>query len=175
MIGSVALTLNNSFLSNRVSAKVALPPADQFDSVAYVAAHNKVLLRRARDEEKKSSDPEEPEFYLLDVATGRTQKVTGEFAPLLQEARRSLQSTGKPIEYWAAIPDRENNRTRVGRYNPRDFSFQPAFDVQQLTFNSFSMWVDEKEAKLLVVYEGQLLRLPLQISAASGSERGSPN
>jgi len=162
-------------LQTRREYRVDLPPADQFDSVAYVAAHNKVLLRRARDEEKKSSDPEEPEFYLLDVATGLTQKVTGEFAPLLQEGRRSLQPTGKPFEYWAAISDRENNRTRVGRYNSRDFSFQQAFDVLQLTFDSFSMWVDEKEAKLLVVYEGQLLRLPLQISTASGSERGSPN
>jgi hypothetical protein len=148
-------------LQTRREYRVELPPADQFDSVAYVAAHNKVLLRRARDEENKSSGPEEPEFYLLDAATGRTQKVTGEFAPLLQEGQRSLQPTGKPFEYWAAIPDREKNRTRVGRYNSRDFSFQTAFDLQQLTFDSFSMWVDEKEAKLLVVYEGQLLRAPL--------------
>jgi hypothetical protein len=152
-------------LQTRREYRVNLPPADQFDSVAYVAVHNKVLLRRARDEhnqDSKSISPEEPEFYLLDVATGRTQKVVGEFAPLLQEGRRSLQPTGMPFEYWAAIPDHENNRTRVGRYNSRDFSFQTTLDVQQLTFDSFSMWVDEKEAKLLVVYEGQLLRLPLQ-------------
>src|SRR5262245_5776764 len=149
-------------LQTRGEYRVNLPPADQFDSVSYVAAHNKVLLRRARDEENKSSGPEEPEFYLLDVATGRTQKVTGEFAPLLQEGPRSLQPTGKSFEYWAAIPDREKNRTRVGRYNSRDFSFQTALDAPQLTFDSFSMWVDEKEAKLLVVYKGQLLRLPLR-------------
>jgi hypothetical protein len=151
-------------LQTRREYRVNLPPADQFDSVAYIAAHNKVLLRRARDEnnqDSKSISPEDPEFYLLDVATGRTQKVTGEFAPLLQEGRRSLQPTGAPFAYWAAIPDREKNRTRVGRYNSRDFSFQTTLDVQQLTFDSFSMWVDEKEAKLLVVYEGQLLRLPL--------------
>jgi len=35
-------------------------------------------------------------------------------------------------------------------------------DLPQLTFDSFSMWADEKEAKLLVVYEGQLLELPLR-------------
>jgi hypothetical protein len=44
-----------------------------------------------------------------------------------------------------------------------------------LIFDSFSMWVDEKEAKLLVIYEWQLLQSPLPISTASGSERGSPN
>jgi hypothetical protein len=162
-------------LQTRREYRVDLPPADQFDPVTYVAAHDKILLRRARDEENKSSDPKEPEFYLLDVATGRTQKVTGEFAPLRQEGRRGLQPAGKPFEYWAAIPDRENNRTRVGRYNSRDFTFQTALDVQQLTFDSFSMWVDEKEAKILVIYEGQLLRAPLQFSAASGGDRGSPN
>jgi PBS lyase HEAT-like repeat-containing protein len=148
-------------LQTRREYRIDLPPADQFDSAAYVAAHNKVLLRRASDKENKSSGPEEPEFYLLDAATGRTQKVTGEFAPLLQEGRRPLQPTGKPFEYWAAIPDREKNRTRVGRYNSRDFSFQTVLDAPQLTFGSFSMCVDENEAKLLVVYGGQLLRLPL--------------
>jgi hypothetical protein len=151
-------------LQTRREYRVALPPADRFDSVGYIAAHNKVLLRRARDEDNqdsKSISPKEPEFYLLDVATGRTQKVSGEFAPLLQKGRRSLQHTGNPFEYWVAIPDREKNRTRVGRYNSRDFSFQTTLDVQQLTFDSFSMWVDEKDAKLLVVYEGHLLRLPL--------------
>jgi hypothetical protein len=148
-------------LQTRREYRVDLPPADQFDSVAYVPAHNKVLLRRARDEDNKSSGPEEPEFHLLDVATGRAQKVTGEFAPMLQEGRRSLQPTGKPFEYWAAIHDREKNRTLVGRYNSRDFTFQMALEVSQLTFDSFSMWVDEKETKLLVIYEGQLLRLPM--------------
>jgi hypothetical protein len=148
-------------LQTRREYRVDLPPADQLAPIAYVAAHNKFLLRRARDQENVSSGPEEPEFYLLDVATGRTQKVAGDFTPLLQEGRRSLQPTGKPFEYWAAIPNREKNQTRVGRYNSRDFSFQMALDVPQLTFDSFSMWVEEKEAKLLVIYEGQLLRLPL--------------
>jgi hypothetical protein len=149
-------------LQTRREYRVDLPPADQFTPITHVAAHNKVLLRRTRDEENKASSPEEPEFYLLEVATGRTQKVAGEFAPLLQEGRRFLQPTGKPFEYWAAIPNREKNQTRVGRYNARDFSFQMALDVSQLTFDGFSMWVDEREAKLLVIYEGQLLRLPLQ-------------
>ncbi len=152
-------------LQTRREYRVELPPADQFEAVAYVAALNKVLLRRAGDDNKrddKSINPPEPEFYLLDIATGQTKKVKGEFAPLLQEGHRSLQPAGKPFEYWAAIPDHEKNETRVGRYNSRDFSFQPALNLSQLTFDSFSMWADEKGAKLLVVYEGQLLRLPLQ-------------
>jgi hypothetical protein len=152
-------------LQTRREYHVNLPSADQFDAITYVATHNKVLLRRARDEDNddpKSISPKEPEFYLLDVATGRTQKMTGEFTPLLQTGRRPLQPAGKLFEYWAAIPDHEKNKTRIGRYNSRDFSFQTTLEVPHLTFNSFSMWVDEKKAKFLVVYEGQLLQLPLQ-------------
>src|SRR5262245_46904315 len=150
-------------LQTRREYRVNLPPADQFEAVGYIEAHNKVLLRRAKDvdnDDSKSISPDEPEFYLLDVATGRTQRAQGEFTPLLQTGRRLLQPTGKPFEHWAAITDREKNETRVGRYNSRDFSFHTALEVSQLTFDSFSMWVDEKEARLFVVYEGQLLRLP---------------
>jgi hypothetical protein len=132
--------------------------------VAYVAAHGKVLLRRARDDgdTKESSGPPAPEFYLLDAATGRTQTVSGVFEPLLQQATRPLQPTGRPEEVWAAISDREKNETRVGRYSLRDFSFRAMLTVPHISFDSFRMWVDEAGAKLLIVYNGQLLRIPLQ-------------
>jgi hypothetical protein len=145
--------------------RVHLPPADQFEPVAYIAAHGQILLRRAKDEDgngSKANGPETPEFYLLDAATGHVRSVTGVFTPLQQEGRRALQSTGKPAEVWAAIPDRANNQTRVGRYNSSDFSFQPLLVVPHITFNSMAMWVDESAAKLYVIYEGHLLRLPLR-------------
>jgi hypothetical protein len=59
-------------LKTRLEYRVDPPPADEFDSVVYISAHNKVLLRRPRNEENKPSASEKPEFYLLDVATGRT-------------------------------------------------------------------------------------------------------
>lgn len=145
--------------------RVKLQPADEFEPVAYLATHGKVLLRRARDEyntDPKSTSPATPEFYLLDAATGETQLVTGIFTPLQEEGKRFLQPTAKPAEFWAAIPDRSNNQTRVGRYNVRDFSFQTLLTVPHLVFDSHTMWVDEAGAKLYVVYEGQLLRLPLR-------------
>ncbi len=147
--------------------RVNLPPADEFEPVAYLAAHGKLLLRRARDEnnsDPKSVSPAAPEFYLLDAATGQTQLVTGVFAPLRQEGRRFLQPTGKPSEFWAAIPDGANNQTRVGRYNVKDFSFQTLIVVPHIVFNSTAMWIDEAAAKFYVVYEDQLLRLPLRIT-----------
>ncbi|HEX5736124.1 MAG TPA: HEAT repeat domain-containing protein [Blastocatellia bacterium] len=150
-------------LQTRREYRVNLPPADQFDSVAYVAAHGKVLLRRARDEnnsDTRSAGPVAPEFYLLDVGTGQTQLVMGVFAPLQESGRRFLQPTGKPFEFWAAIPDRSKNQTRVGRYNLKDFSFELQLVVPQLIFDSLEMWVNESGSSLYIVYDGQLLRLP---------------
>lgn len=144
--------------------RVNLPVADDLDPIAYIDTHGKVLLRRARDKNNKSKavGPEAEEFYLLDVATGQTQLVSGVFAPLQQTGNRFLQPTARTAEFWAAIPDRSKDQTRVGRYNLKDFSFQTALVVPRLVFDSFSMWVDEPSSSLYIVYEGQLLRLPFQ-------------
>lgn len=144
--------------------RVELPPAEDFAPVAFVASHGKVLLRRARDEHNnggKEAGPETPEFYLLDAATGRAQIVTGVFTPLEQEGRRLLQPAFGPSEFWVAVPDRARGKTQVGRYNTKDFTFQTLLDVPHMLFDSAAMWVDESAAKVYVVYEGQLLRLPL--------------
>lgn len=143
--------------------RVQLPPAAEFEPVAYVEAHGKVLLRRAEEavNRRPGAVPAAPQFYLLDAATGQTQPITGVFEPLLQEGGRPLQPTAKPGEFWVALPDREKNETRVGRYATQDFSFRTLFVVPHLAFDSYGMWVDEAGAKLYVVYDGQLLRLPL--------------
>lgn len=146
--------------------RVKLDPADQFEPIAFVATHNKVLLHRAKDGPTlyptRSTGPDKPEFYLLDPSTGETRLVSGEFNPLQQRGRRSLQRTDKPDEFWAAIPDDEKNKTRVGRYNTKDFSFKLAMEVPHIVFDSMKMWVDVNQGKIYLVYKGQLLRLPLQ-------------
>jgi hypothetical protein len=145
--------------------RVNLPPADQFDPIAYLALHGKVLLRRTKDDygraSSKSVGPDHPEYYLLDAATGETRLVSGEFAPLRQEGKRFLQPTHESEGFWAAIPNRERNQTEVGRYNLKSFSFEPLLLIPHITFDSTAMWVDEAGAKLYVVYEGNLLRLPV--------------
>jgi hypothetical protein len=102
-----------------------------------------------------------PEYYLLAPDTGETQSVSGEFAPLVQEGNRFLQATGKTDEFWAAIPDRAKDQTQVGRYNLKTFSFTSALTIPHISFDSMSMWVDEKRGKIYIAYKGQLLSIPL--------------
>ncbi len=97
------------------------------------------------------------EYYLLDVTTGATQLVSGEFMPLLQEGKRFLQPAAQRNEYWAAIPDEGKNQTQVGRYNLKDFSFKPVLTVPHIAFDSLSMWVDESHNKLTLFTEISLL------------------
>ena len=76
-----------------------------------------------------------------------------------------LQPTANPDEVWAAIPDTGQNETRVGRYSLKEFSFHPVMTFPHIAFDSMSMWVDEANGKLLIVFEGQLVRVPLVQSA----------
>ena len=148
--------------------RVRLEPADEFNPVAFIPTHQKILLYRSKDiDSKKSVGPDRPEYYLLDPATGETQLVSGEFDPLFNVDKRFLQPTTKPNEFWAAISDSDKNQTQVGRYDLKDFSFKPIMLIPHIAFDSMAMWVDESNEKLYLVYEGQLLRLPLK-SAVEG-------
>jgi hypothetical protein len=146
--------------------RVNLPPAEVVTPVVAIPSLGKVLVKRARAElvpaGAKPKGPDKPEYSLLDPATGATRVVTGDFTPLLQIGDRFLQSTERADECWTAISDK--NHTRIGRYSLKDFSFKPVMTVPDLIFESSAMWVDASQKKVYVVYKGQLLRLPLQIT-----------
>ncbi|HJY29268.1 MAG TPA: HEAT repeat domain-containing protein [Pyrinomonadaceae bacterium] len=150
--------------------RVNLEPADDLRPIVFLPSLGKVLLRRAREDRLGGTQigPEHAEYYLLAPGTGDTQTVSGEFAPLLQDGKRFLQATGKTDEFWAAIPDDAKDQTQVGRYNLKTFSFTPVLTIPHISFDSMSMWVDEKRAKIYIAYKGQLLSIPLQ---ATGERR----
>lgn len=144
--------------------RVNLDASDSFLPIAFVAPQGKVLLCRSKNEyfgTRKPIGPDRPEYYLLDPNTGETRPVTGEFRPLRRRGQRPLEPTDQPNEVWAAIPDDEKNQTQVGRYNLKDFTFKPVLTLPHINFDSMAMWVDAKQKKIYVVYNDQLLRLPL--------------
>lgn len=138
----------------------------------FVPTLNKFLISRsyegeyyegsAESDDTTQSDSDPENMFLVDPATGAVTPIAGEFRPLDQQTFRPLQSTGKPNEFWAAMPDDEKNETNVGIYETRTFSFKPLLKVPKIKFNSMDMYADEAGGKLYFVYRGHLLSLPLK-------------
>ncbi len=145
--------------------KLDIPAADRFYPVAYVPSHGKVLLLRASASEpydgRKQVGPEGPQYRLLDAASGASEIVTGELAPLESQSIRPLQPTGKPHQVWAAGFNSGTGSNEIGSYDTLAFGFHPALSVPLMRFDSVQMWVDEAEAKIYVAYDGHLLRMVL--------------
>ena len=154
---------------------IELPEYMTYLPIAYVSTLNKVLAVQqnehdegeyegdpdAEPDDTVSDDPGPGEMLLVDPLTGATGPVSGEFRPLTQQTYRPLQKTAKLNEFWAAIPDIENNETVVGIYDTKTFGFKTLLRVPKMTFNSMNMWVDEAERYVYFVYRGHLLRMPL--------------
>ncbi|HKS39100.1 MAG TPA: hypothetical protein VJX74_00695 [Blastocatellia bacterium] len=96
---------------------------------------------------------------MLDPATGISEAVKGEFAPLNHQHERQLQPVANSREYWAAIPDFKTNKTRVGRYDAQAFKFTLIIELPEIAFTSANMWVDESANRLYITYNGHLLML----------------
>ncbi|MCY7375223.1 MAG: HEAT repeat domain-containing protein [Pyrinomonadaceae bacterium] len=144
---------------------VATEDYPQFTAVAAVTSINKILIfgggyESEEEEETEAAAQRRGEFYLLDAETGAMNKPKGEIRPLAQQTFRPLQPTGKPDEFWAAIPDAEKNETNVGTFNAKTLVFKSILRVPQIEFGSMQMWIDAD--KIYFVYQGHLLSLPLQ-------------
>jgi hypothetical protein len=140
--------------------------------IAYVAGQGKVLLgttygygenEDSEFEEFRMPEPTYQQFYWLDPETGALSVAKGNVAPLAQQKFRPLQQvTGKPDEFWAAIPDEEKNQTEIGLFNHRTLIFKPVKTLPQIEFNSMRLWIDEAENKAYFAYSGHLLSVPLK-------------
>ena len=131
--------------------------------VVFVASLNKILLVAADHYEdgQEENIPTGATYFMLDAEMGVIQPFRGEVRPLIQQSFRPLQSSGKPDEFWAAIPDQRKEITQVGVYNQKTFTFTAKLKIPRITFDSMEMWVDEPGNKVYFVYKGELLALPL--------------
>jgi hypothetical protein len=161
-------------LLTKRSYKVEVEGYGELRPSCYIASLGKFLLvsrpysdeeysgNNEDDEEEESADePRSIQYYLLDADTGVITPTAAEVRPLIQQTFRPLQSTGRPNEYWAALSFNQKHETVVGKYDSRLLKFTPVRKLPKINFNSMRMWIDEAEGKIYFVYNGHVLRLPL--------------
>lgn len=142
---------------------IQLFASNEVDALAYLPAWHQFLVRVNPVPREQDTEVRPPVFYLVEPVSGSVQTVTGEFEPLRDLSNRMLQRTSNANVYWAAIPDPAKPETRVGRYNLRTFTFELVMTIPYVAFDSQAIWVDEANKKLLVVLDGQLIRMPIPI------------
>ncbi len=155
-------------LKTQQESVIKLPKDTQLQPLAYIEAHEQVLLGRSQYGFGASSTTAKQSHYLLDPNSGALRPVQGDFRPLYEPTMRPLQPTGKPHEFWLALPNREEGEkgyTQIGRYDSRNFVFQTVLTLPGLHIRSEEMWVDAATNRLWLIYQGHLLRLPLAANA----------
>jgi hypothetical protein len=130
-------------------------PREGYRSIRFSEAHGKALIIDGSDASPLANG------YLLDVETGSTQEIKGDFRPFVDEEIRNLQPTGRPNEFWVAIFDDQKQATNVGRYDAKTFTFTPLTQIPELRVESADIWIDQTAGWLWLAYRGHLLRIPL--------------
>lgn len=164
----VSLMLFRVDLQTNREYKIEIGRFRAVQALVFVPSLNKMLVGGSSTFEISRDDWESEEvqslrgftFFLVDPATGAARKVTNaSVAPLVQQTYRPLQPTGRPDEFWAALPDRK--KTVVGTFNQKTLAFTPLAQFPRIAFDSMAMWADAAANKIYVTYHGQLIRLPL--------------
>lgn len=135
-----------------------------FIPIAWMAAHQKVILFRERSYGRVG--PDEREYYLLDVAMGNCEKVTGEFRPLTDYnwTPRHLQSSSEADVFWATIvrekPEHPGDfETDFGKYNTRDLTFSPLLHLPGVRVEPDEIFINEATATAWLIISGDLARI----------------
>jgi hypothetical protein len=151
-------------LSKKEIIPVALPEADIMKPVVWIEAHQKVMVFRERS--YGGVGPDKREHYLLDVATGNFEKVSGEFSPLADYnwTPLRLQPSSEDNVFWATIDIQKPEHpgefdSDFGRYNTRDFNFTPLLHVPGVRVETDRIYVDEKTRTLWMILQGDIARV----------------
>jgi len=140
-----------------------------YRAIAFVSSLNRILVGPPRGYYGRHGPDREEEagahsglYAFLDPQSGVVIPARGEIRPLIDQTFRPLQETGKPFEFWVAIPNK--NETVVGIYNTRTFNLKPLLKLPKIAFDSMDLWADSAGGKVFFVYEGHLLAAPIKLA-----------
>ncbi|MBL8125288.1 MAG: HEAT repeat domain-containing protein [Pyrinomonadaceae bacterium] len=148
-------------------------------AICYVPSINRMLVTNFGEDDHHEGEDESYNaaaedngrgYYFLDPETGLVTPTPGEVRPLAQQSFRSLQPTGTPGEFWAALP-RGKAGTIFGIYSSRTFILKPLLKLPKIVFDSTRMWVDAAESKVYFVYQGHVLSAPFSMQASPARPR----
>lgn len=128
---------------------------EKFNIIAYLDYLNAFLIRAWGD------DLGDAEYLALDLETKETRKLDGVFWPLENLNYRPLQASAAEGHSWAAKYDKELDATVIGLYDTASCCFEPVMHVPGLNFDSMDLWVNEEQAKVYLVINGDLIRFAL--------------
>jgi hypothetical protein len=161
-------------LPTKKVTSVELTAADDFNPIAWLPSHRRVLLYQQRDDYRGGvAGPREREYYLLDPASGVCQRVTGDFRPLTDynNLPRRLQPSSEANVVWAAVVDSKADQpdeadTDLGKYSMQNFIFSPLLHLPGVRVDSDQMVVDENARAAWLLLNGDIAKVALTISPA---------
>jgi hypothetical protein len=152
-------------LQTRQLSRVEIPTANEM--LPILPTPGGILVKRARaDSRGLPSDwnfqgPDRAEYYLLDPGSGAAKKVEGNFEPLPHELENPFQAAASG-QIWASSADWEKEKSVIGRYDLKQFTFTPIRELHGLALRTNDIWVDEQAAKVYAVYRGDLVRFSIK-------------
>lgn len=95
-------------------------------------------------------------YYTYDINDDRMETISGDFDCLLFINGRSLQPASLPNEYYVLVDQYSIGIFNTERYTVTELTLSPV-----MIYNNDYVWVYEKENKIYVVVNGDLISLPI--------------
>ena len=124
----------------------------------YYPGIGKFLLRATNTKNIQKVELQDADGFLYDPAHGSMDRIDGQRLDLLEQANKGMQET-LDSRQWAAIE--KSQGTSIGKFDQLTFRFEEVKFVPWIRFESHQLFVNSNETAALIVYNGQLIRIPL--------------
>lgn len=151
--------------------KVPAPRLWRVSPITWIDSLHRVLLCRMNFYVNWPPNLRDPQFLLLDPATGKFEETPLEFRPAVDRRARSLQPSKLADQCWSSIAERASFaiNTTIGRYDTRHFRFEPVVQLKGVNLQNKDFVVDEEHGLIWMNSDGDVLRVALPHSTLSKS------
>lgn len=98
-------------------------------------------------------------YYMYNIVNDTKEQVWGDFGCLSYLEGKMLQKTSQPDKYFTL-----GNQHTVGIFNSKTYQFDELLTLPVTIYNNDYIWVDEKESKLYLIINEDLVSIPININ-----------